>query len=189
MIRFCRSDSRVTVIGQMTYLNKGDADYNGVVLREQAKIRFPSKEIVLNWQYFSNITTVGNTGESNAAPTLIPGRSSVSHETRFFPKLLVCGRGMKDCDSHYNWYLWGHFINEILSKEKINFIDFEFTGEVQERDVERRVWHCRVIFTEDTLSRLRKRIVKERATLSKFQIDGEPLTFFVLPCTPLNKGG
>lgn len=181
-IKFCDPDSRVTLIAQMTYINKGDAQYNGVILRERADVDLPSKQITLTWQYFSNITTRGNTGEKVAAPELVAGRSSASHETRFFPKRRVCKTTEKNCKSDHDWYPWSKFIEEIFAHEKLKHIDIEFNAQVQEHSNQRKTWRCQVNFDSATRNRLKQRISREREALKKYKTGGEPVPFFVLPC-------
>ncbi|GEM_PF-2340295 len=94
----CSQRSNLTLTATMSYVNTGRVNYNAVLRREYASVRFSAKNKVdLGWQYFSDITSV-DVEEKVAVPSLIPGAGSLSHETRFYPKII---NGLRP--NHMKW--------------------------------------------------------------------------------------
>lgn len=104
----CGADSNVMVAGtNMTYVNAGRPEYNAVLLDETATLHISSrKDAVLHWHEFSNVTTLGAQG-TLAYATVVPGASSIAHETRFFAREQPCAA---PCDARENFVPWSEFV-------------------------------------------------------------------------------
>jgi hypothetical protein len=99
----------------MTYVNDGRAEYGAILVDELATLRIgDGNSATLHWHEFSNVTTL-NAASVMAAATLIPGASSIAHETRFFARDEACAA---PCDPHRNFIPWKQFIAAASDKEQ-----------------------------------------------------------------------
>jgi hypothetical protein len=105
----CTEDSKVTITAStMSYVNRGDPAYNAVLRREQVEAKFGARQIVLDWTYFSDITST-SAPQKVATPRVILGGQSESHETRFYPRLYCTG---DNCDRS-NFLAWTDLLKMI----------------------------------------------------------------------------
>jgi hypothetical protein len=105
----CTEGSNVTITAStMSYVNRGDPAYNAVLRREDVAANFGARQIKLDWAYFSDFTTI-SASQKVAAPRVILGGQSESHETRFFPRMHCSG---DSCD-RTNFMAWSDLLNMI----------------------------------------------------------------------------
>lgn len=126
----CSANSSMTITAtSMSYVNRGDPAYHAVIRRERVDAKIGDRNIVLDWMYFSNITTVANE-EKVAAPTLVLGGQAAGHETRFFPRIFGC-EAQKNCDDRQNFLPWSDFLTELTRTDKpIKTITLKFIIDV-----------------------------------------------------------
>ncbi|MCK1705033.1 hypothetical protein IVA86_27405 [Bradyrhizobium sp. 146] len=109
----CTAESKVTITAStMSYVNRGDPAYNAVLRREQVEAKFGDKQIVLDWTYFSDISST-SAPQKVATPRVISGGQSESHETRFYPRLSCAG---DNCDRS-NFLAWSELLKVINQKD------------------------------------------------------------------------
>jgi len=105
----CTEDSKVTITAStMSYVNRGDPAYNAVLRREQVEAKFGDRQIILDWTYFSDISSTA-APQKVATPRVILGGQSESHETRFYPRLYCVG---DSCD-RTNFLAWSDLLKMI----------------------------------------------------------------------------
>jgi hypothetical protein len=104
----CDQESNVMLAGtSMTYVNSGRPEYGGILLDEAAAIHISTRsEATLHWQEFSNLATLGTGNFTLASATMIPGSSSIAHETRFFARDEPC---IAPCNPRSNFVRWSDF--------------------------------------------------------------------------------
>jgi hypothetical protein len=114
----------VVLISRFSYLNKGDKDYSAIVTSEKAKFRIGDQWIEHDWNAFVASTTaagVFNLGgkikpifRDVAAPFVVAGGDSKSHETFLAPRTITCPSADAGCDENRNFAKLDSFISEFV---------------------------------------------------------------------------
>jgi hypothetical protein len=156
------ASSVMIAANNMTYVNKGRSEYSGVLLDETATLRISGrKDATLHWQEFSNVTTLGS-GATTATATVIPGSSSIAHETRFFARDEAC----KDpCDERRNFVPWSEFVTTVSDPGRT--VNILFTAKLSTRGEVSVSASCDVFFSKTDRAELRQLGVKKTRLTSQ----------------------
>jgi len=157
----CGSDSNVMIAGtNMTYVNAGRAEYSAVLIDETATLEIPSrKSALLHWHEFSNVTTLGAQG-TLAYATVIPGASSIAHETRFFAREEPC---VSPCDPGEDFVPWSVFVAALADPKQA--IKVKFSAKVSAGGEIEQSSECAVFISDAVRSEFKtKGSLKTRIT-------------------------
>jgi hypothetical protein len=149
----CGPNSNVMIAAtNMTYVNEGRPEYGGILLDETAILRISSrKDATLHWHEFSNVTTLATGAVTLASATVIPGSSSVAHETRFFARDEPCSA---PCDPRSNFVPWSAFVAAVA--EPARAVSIVFSARVSARGEIVRSGVCNVFMSEVDRAEFRK---------------------------------
>lgn len=139
------------VADSFAYTNYGTSSMSAILLHEMALVQTGAVETNVHWKYFVEYVE-GQSGRDaeNVAPTLIPGRGALGHETEMLPR--EDAKGSTDREQRAQFLDWADFTEELQSTQKALIV---FTSFVLEDGVIRRFdAECKIQFTDEEIRNL-----------------------------------